>query len=182
MSEPTLASIFNILNDANELQRERIELLTKEAASNRLENQEMRVTLQAQQKALEAQNAAIAAAQATGEKMANIIKKNLTSGIDSDSSSDELTFSNKGKTKAKLLKYRDSHRTPPDFRLHGLSSHVRTEFNMNSAKTYSNLYKETKNLFESESKLPTNLEQLGEFYPTFVSNSIDPHCANVYGL
>jgi len=33
----------------------------------------MRVTLQAQQKALEAQNAAIAAAQATGEKMAKII-------------------------------------------------------------------------------------------------------------
>ena len=54
-------------NDANELARERIELLTKEAASNRSENQEMRVTLQAQQKALEAQNAAIAAVQATGD-------------------------------------------------------------------------------------------------------------------
>ena len=64
----------------------------------------MRVTLQAQQKTLEAQNAAIAAAQATGEKMEKTIEKNLTSGIDSDSSSDELNFSNHGKYKARLLK------------------------------------------------------------------------------
>ena len=59
MSEPTLASIFNALNDANEIARERIELLQKEAAANRLENLEMRVTPEAQQKLLEAQQAAI---------------------------------------------------------------------------------------------------------------------------
>jgi len=44
---------------------------------------------------------------------------------------------------------------------------------MNSAKTYSNLYKETKNLFESESKLPTNLEQVGEFYPIYFGYFIE---------
>ena len=144
-----------------------------------LETPRLRVTLQAQQRTLEAQNAAIAAVQATGEKMATIIKKNLTSGNDSDSSLDELALSNKGKTKAKMSKYRDSHRTSPDFGLYGPSPHVRTKFNMNSARTYSNLYKETKNLFESESKLPTTLEQFGELYCVYFGCSIEPNCTKM---
>ena len=142
----------------------------------------MRVTPEAQQKLLESQQAAITAVQSTGERMAKIIKKNLLTGTDYDSSSDELDLSKHGIHKAKVLKFRLNHRTIPGFGTYGLSSHARCELGMNAAKTYSNLYKETKFLFESDAKLPTNLEQLGEFYPTFVSNFIDPHCANVYGL
>ena len=89
--DTTLMSVLNSLNDANESQRERIEILQKDSEANRLENREMRATLEAQRATLEAQQSAFAAVQSVSTKRAKLFRKNLDS--DSDLSSDELDLS-----------------------------------------------------------------------------------------
>ena len=83
----TLTNILNAINDANELERERIEILQKDSEANRSENRDIRATLEAQQSAL-------AALQSVSTKTAQFFGKNLNSDSDHNlSSDDELNLS-----------------------------------------------------------------------------------------
>ena len=121
MSDPTLVRLLEQITDANELQRERIENTQKLYDA-------MHATIQTQQTMLDEQQAAIAAVQATGEKTAKIIKRNLTGSDYYSSEEDELNLSDQGKLKARSQKYKDSHRNLPAFGNSGLSSNVRIFF------------------------------------------------------
>ena len=74
-------------NDANELARERIEIVQKDSEANRSENRDMRATLKAQRTTLEAQQSALAALQSVSTKTAKLLKKNLESNSDFNLSS-----------------------------------------------------------------------------------------------
>jgi len=166
MSDPTLLRLLAQITDANELQRERIETTQRMYDT-------MHATIQTQQIRLDEQQAAIAAVQATGEKTANIIKRNLTGSDYYSSDEDELNLSDQAKFKAKSQKYKDGHRNLPAFGTNGLSPNVRTFLGMNSAKTSWLLFKEAKELFE-KAVLPKEFEQLGEWMAYFADSFLDP--------
>ena len=116
------------------------------------------------------------------KKTAKTLRKNLFTGSDSDSSSDcnELDLSKRAKWKTKTAKVRNTHRTDPECQYHTISPHSRLTLGLNSVKTYDHLYKEANHFFESDTKLPTSLEQLGEFLPIFIANFFDHHCTEKF--